>query len=95
MISLFFHIKNPFHNKHKSPWKGLYERSWKVSKNKVLEIEFHKYMYNLFELNIDLNLDGSDHAGPKFGLAILGFEFNIALFDMRHWDSFDNCWEKE
>jgi hypothetical protein len=36
-----------------------------------------------------------DHAGPKFGLAILGFEFNIALFDMRHWDSFDNCWENK
>jgi hypothetical protein len=89
MIAIFFKINNPF--KHKS-WKDIYQRSWSVSKNKTLEIQFCRHAYYLFEFNLNLTWCGSDHAGPEFGLNILGWDARIALVDNRHWDGITGWW---
>jgi hypothetical protein len=89
MIDFRLSIKNPF--KH-SEWRDLYQGEWLITKNKVFEIGFFNYRYNLFEFHLDLNWFGSDHAGPELNLNILGYEVRIALHDTRHWNHEENKW---
>lgn len=89
MIGIFLKLTNPF--KH-SPWRSIYQGSWIVSENKTLEVEVSRYAYYLFELNLDLSWRGKDHAGPEFGLNILGWDMRIALVDHRHWDGVTGWW---
>lgn len=89
MIGLSFRILNPF--KH-GPWQDIYQRSWRVSKNKTLELAFSRSAYYLFEFNANLDWQGRDHAGPEFGLNILGWEGRLALVDNRHWDGYTGWW---
>lgn len=55
--------------------------------NKALEIEveYSKVAWQLFHIGFSLSLKG-DHCGPSFDLSILGFEFNIQIYDCRHWN---------
>ena len=89
MIGVFLKVTNPF--KHK-PWQDIYQGSWKVSENKTLELQFSRYAYYLFEFNLDLRWSGRDHAGPEFGINILGWDMRIALVDNRHWDGYTGWW---
>lgn len=34
-----------------------------------------------------------DHAGVSIGFALFGWHFSIELYDMRHWDDENDCWE--
>lgn len=88
-------IKNIFsNNKTASFINHIYERNKKLSKYKNLEIEiYNNKMQDLFSLLIDLNLGGYDHCGPQFEISIFGFYFNIKIYDSRHWDYENNCWE--
>lgn len=89
MIRINFAIANPF--KH-SPWRDLYQGSWPIGKNKVLELEFCRYAWNLVEFALDLRWQGQDHAGPKFELGLFGWHARIAIADTRHWDPTANTW---
>jgi hypothetical protein len=90
MIKVNIHIENPL---RKEKWKSLLERSYNVSKNKALEIQFFRYYYYLFIFELDLAWRGSDHAGPRFEFGFLGLNFMINLYDKRHWNHFENTWE--
>lgn len=89
MIDFRFSIKNPFKC---GEWVDLYQGEWLITKNKVFEVGFFNYRYNLFEFDLDLNWFGSDHAGPEFKLNIFGFEVRVALRDTRHWNHKENRW---
>lgn len=92
MIDFRFTIKNPFHSEDKSPWRPIFQKEKLISKYKVLEIGFFKYAYFLFELSMSTAFSGGDHAGPKFVLSVLGYEFCIGIYDSRHWDYELNKW---
>jgi hypothetical protein len=36
----------------------------------------------------------TDHAGFEFGVGILGYGIHFRIYDTRHWNEFDNCWEE-
>jgi hypothetical protein len=91
MILVNINIRNPF--KHQ-PYRNIWCKSWGITKNKTLEIQFYSYAYNLFETTLDLNLSGSSHAGPRFEFGVFGWNAIIQLHDNRHWDYENNCWEK-
>ena len=74
-------------------FKNIYDRSWAVSKNRTLEIQFDRYNYELLGLSFDLRWSGQSHAGPDFEINILGWCVRISLPDNRHWDSETNDWE--
>jgi hypothetical protein len=91
MINFNFTLQNPFKY---SDFKYLFQKDYKLSENKTLELELFSYRNNLFMLNLDLRWFGYDHAGPEFRISILGYEFSVVVYDRRHWDINKNKWEK-
>jgi hypothetical protein len=47
---------------------------------------------DLFELEIDLDVKGRDHAGPSITMVLLGFSFAARIYDERHWHHEENRW---
>ena len=90
MISFRLSLANPFKY---LPFKSYWQRDIPVSKNKILEIGFYRYAWNLFELSLDLRWFGSDHAGPSIEINITGYTVRLAICDNRHWNSTTNTWE--
>jgi hypothetical protein len=82
-------FRNPFPH---DEFKNLWSRAWKPFKNKAFELEITKYAYFFFEVNIDINFKGEDHAGPRFELNIFGWTVMASLYDTRHWDYETNDW---
>lgn len=90
MIRIDLSIANPF--KH-DPWKCLYQKSFVVGGNKVLEIGFFRYARNIAEFELDLRWKGRDHAGLSLDVGFFGWEMSIAIVDNRHWDHDTNSWQ--
>jgi hypothetical protein len=89
MITFSLRLANPF--KHK-PFQNYWQGDYLITKNKMLEIGFYKYAWDLFELSVDLRWQGHDHAGPSFEINFFGYTGRIAVADRRHWDSEANTW---
>jgi len=95
MITFNLRLGNPFSNK----WVSLansFWRSYKITKHKNFEIQvgFWDGLDEFFSVNLDTWWYGDDHAGPSFDLTILWFFVSIKLYDVRHWDATNECWEK-
>lgn len=75
-----------------SRYRSVYQRSWAVSQHRTLEIEFDRYDYELFAINVDLQWRRRDHAGPEFEINVLGWCARIGLPSNRHWDYEANTW---
>ena len=82
-----------------TPWKQKWDNVWakdfgRLSEHKSLEMQFMKDFY-LFGIDIDFScaLRGIDHAGPEIALSLFGYTFTMRIYDHRHWDDDNNCWE--
>jgi len=66
-----------------------------LSENKNFEIQWHKpYSYSYCGFKFDLSFTRKcDHAGGGLYLHFLfwGIDFNV--YDKRHWDRRNDCWE--
>ena len=95
MICFDLSIKNIFHKTNRTSFiNHLYNKYISITNYKNFEIEIYKDAEKkLFSLLIDLNWYGSDHCGPQLEISILGFYFNIKIYDSRHWDYDTNSWE--
>lgn len=91
MIYCSFNIANPF--KH-DPFKNYWQHEFLITKHKSLDIGFYKYAWNLFEFQLDLRWQGSDHAGPSLEIGIFGYTARLGISDTRHWNSETNDWER-
>lgn len=90
MIQLWMSIENPFkYDNFKSYW----DKTWVLTKNKAVEVEFSKYAYNVLEFGLDLRWRGSNHAGPGLEINLLGYTARVKFYDSRHWDDEKNDWE--
>lgn len=89
MIQLHFTLSNPF---SKSQWRNLWNKDWIVTCYKTLEIQLAHNPTNLFELSVDLRWRGFDHAGPQFGLTLLGLDLHVSINDIRHWNKESGTW---
>ena len=91
---LLFNINNPF---KKLISKFYYKHYWcwdkKLATHKFFEIETFVDSEYLFELQADLRFRGRDHAGPSITLSVLCLAVSARIYDHRHWDYENNCWE--
>lgn len=91
MFNFEFKISNPF---VRDKWKSLYSNHFKISKNKVFEIEMIFFKSTIFLVDLDINFNKVDHAGPKITLGLFGLEISLHLYDTRHWNYEENRWCK-
>lgn len=88
MIYLSFSFTNPFSNR----FSAVYEKTGKTwNPHKFWEFSVQKdnsILKGWFEFTIR-----QDHAGLNFEFGILGWGVNFVLYDHRHWDDENNCWE--
>jgi hypothetical protein len=73
-------------------------KTFSLSKNKSLEIQLDLFDKDLSTSYFEFMLTWTrkcDHAGPSFLFSIFRTVFfNIQIYDNRHWDYDNNCWEK-
>jgi hypothetical protein len=87
MIYLNLNIRNPWFNRFENVknWAG------QITKNKYWEAELLKTNHLVrFEFRYTIR---QDHAGLNFGFGLLGWEFHTSIYDSRHWDCENKCWE--
>jgi len=66
-----------------------------LSKTKYLEIQWGRFDESdssLFSFECSWRRKG-DHAGFEWHNEILRWHFRIAIYDVRHWDYENDCWE--
>ena len=95
MIHFIFRIQNPWF-RHCEDFKSQ-DYLWhdrKLTTNKNFEIQISRFeARNLVDIRLDLRWWGSDHQGPEFEIEVLGFFFNVKIYDSRHWNYDANRWE--
>lgn len=67
--------------------------SWLLSKHKAIEIEFTNEA-EPFKIYMAYRTK-CDHAGFSFVIALFGCDAAFNLYDTRHWDYENDCYEKE
>lgn len=99
MIDVFLRINNPFPPKNPDMKQRdfvVWEPRITWTKNKAFCFQFSQSPpYQLFEFSLGTNWRGSDHAGPHLDLTLFGFFLHMNLYDIRHWDYENDCWEEE
>ena len=72
-----------------------FAKSWKLSETKGLDISVNQWSRSFNVIGCELEITSKqDHAGVHFSADLLGYNFEIEYYDIRHWDSVNNCWEK-
>jgi len=65
-----------------------------LSKYKNVEFETYYSGYDIFLFELDFCPIAKDHGGLSINLNFLGFEVGLRIYDSRHWDCENWCWEK-
>jgi len=91
LIYLGFTLSWPFKDISQ---KDYIVNTWKISKNKSLEVQFSRGGNSLLGADIHFAPFGRDHAGLMLEIELFRHFFIINLYDNRHWDYENNCWEK-
>lgn len=88
MININFTIRNPWSNQFKNIWN----RSWSTPfKNKFIELEVIKDVTLIsFQFNWTIR---QSHAGLELEAGLFGYCIQFNLYDSRHWDYDNNCYE--
>ncbi len=90
MIDFGVRLRNPFPcQQFKNIWAG----ARKLTKHKFIELQFSYYIFNWFELAVDLNWRQTDHAGPWITVNVFGWTVDLRIADSRHWNDETNTWE--
>ena len=89
MISLHLSLANPW---AKENFKNLWHTDGSITKNKHWELEFIRHAYSLIEVAATFTTR-QDHAGLSISLALFGYTIALRIYDDRHWDDLNECWE--
>jgi hypothetical protein len=89
MISLHLSINNPW---AKENFKNLFCRSGPITKHMAWEFEITRHNYTLAEFSTRYTVK-QDHAGFNLELGLFGYSMHFQIYDGRHWDYTNNCWE--
>jgi hypothetical protein len=89
MVIFILNISNPWSDRFKNivRWSGK-----TPIKNKFWELEILKDAC-ILTAEIHFN-ERRDHAGFKFELGLFGYAMLFQIYDNRHWDYTNDCWEK-
>jgi hypothetical protein len=83
MINFSFNISWPWSNSTRQV--DYIEKTWKITKNKSLEIQFSKLGNTLVGVSFHW-LSRCDHAGVMLDMSLFGYLFMIHFYDNRHWN---------
>jgi hypothetical protein len=89
MLYLGFRISNPW---GKNKFVNLRNKSWLVSKNKAIELEFCRSDDVIVNGSFNISTR-SDHAGVHITLGLLFYVVDFNFYDTRHWNYKTNDWE--
>ena len=94
MFSFRFTLANPFKPWHTMPKDYVcYDR--KLTEHKSFELQISRWSPDLIlNFNIDTQWYGRDHGGIEFSIELFGYYFAAKIYDDRHWDYEEHCWEK-
>jgi hypothetical protein len=72
----------------------MFNRFFHVYGHKYAEFEviLDNQMVSLFKFNVSLT-QKCDHAGFNLTVCLLGLEAQFMIYDNRHWDYENNCWQ--
>lgn len=88
MFNINLNLTNPFTNR----WGIIKSRTKFITDYRALELTAYRTPDIIsIELNITMR---RDHSGFRFYLGLIGYSIEVYLYDTRHWDSDNNCWEK-
>ncbi len=90
MINLRFELKNPW---SKDFFKNLGCLHGKIFKNKTWELEHTFYDGLLVDCEFKFTTK-EDHAGLNIMLGVLGYAVHFSIYDTRHWDYENDCWQE-
>lgn len=83
---------NFFKKNHNPVFKNIFFFWCKINKNKNFEFQVYYYFEYFLTLNLEFLFKGKDHAGPKIEFSIFGLNFDIIIYDRRHWSHTNNDW---
>jgi hypothetical protein len=89
LINIWIALRNPFPVK---PFRAVWLLEKPMTQNKTVEVQLSRYAFNWLELQVDLNWQGTDHAGPWFMFGLLGWQLDIRMYDRRPWNNETNNW---
>ena len=89
MINLSFGIDNPW---AKENFKNLFDVAGDIKKNLSWEFEIIRHSHILVELSMRYTVK-QDHAGLTLAAGLFGYSADFRIYDTRHWDYENNCWE--
>lgn len=90
MIQLTLQIGTPWHREF---FKNLGSLHGSITRYKHWEIEHTYYSDVLVDVDFRVN-SRMDHGGVSFTVGVLGYGISMRLYDSRHWDYENNCWEQ-
>ncbi len=91
MINFRIGIDNPW---AKNDFKNIYYTDGNLTERKGWEFQIIKHSHSLFEIHFSYTVRGTDHAGLTLSFALLGYCASLNVYDSRHWDYENDCWEK-
>lgn len=77
----------------KEDFRDIWNKSGSITKHKHWELQLTKYTPEYIGLKLDTCWRGRDHAGISVELMLIGYCFHVNIYDSRHWDYENNCWE--
>jgi hypothetical protein len=91
ILNIRFELRNPFDRwDYFKNLGGVYRGLWGF---KAWELEHTYYSPLLFDFELCWTTQ-VDHAGFEFGIGILGYGIHFRIYDTRHWNDYDRCWEQ-
>jgi hypothetical protein len=89
MIQATLQIGTPWHREF---FKNLGCLHGSITQHKHWELEHTYYSDVLVDVDIRFN-SRMDHGGVSITVGLLGYGISFRIYDHRHWDYENNCWE--
>ena len=94
MFRFHFALRNPFKSARVEQ-KDYIEYDRKITTNKSVEVQLSRWQaHNIFELSVSVIPYGEDHGNIGFDIELFGYFFAAKIYDIRHWDYENHCWEE-
>ena len=87
MININFTVDNPFTDR----WNTIWFKNGLLKQHKAWEFNGYR-THHLVDLEFRLTFKG-DHAGLHTMFGLFGYSVEFSIYDTRHWDYKNNCWE--
>ena len=92
---MYFNITLRNFCKPRKEFKKYFSFYKQLSKYKNVEFEIFYSGDNIFQFQLDFCPIARDHGGLNINLTFLGFDAGFIIYDSRHWDYKNWCWQEK